>query len=74
MCYAVKCSGCGKNTWAGCGKHVLKQPLQAKSERVDYRLRLEGIWEMDDNLNKLCYVYPFCVRLAHNRYRMGIVL
>nr|DAD38953.1 TPA_asm: hypothetical protein HUJ06_013275 [Nelumbo nucifera] len=22
MCFAVKCSTCGKSTWAGCGRHV----------------------------------------------------
>lgn len=22
MCYPVKCSVCGKTTWAGCGQHV----------------------------------------------------
>ncbi|KAF8410273.1 hypothetical protein HHK36_002798 [Tetracentron sinense] len=22
MCYAVRCSSCGKSTWAGCGRHV----------------------------------------------------
>lgn len=22
MCRAVKCSQCGKTTWAGCGQHV----------------------------------------------------
>ncbi len=22
MCRAVKCSSCGKTTWAGCGAHV----------------------------------------------------
>lgn len=22
MCRAVKCSNCGKATWAGCGKHI----------------------------------------------------
>nr|WP_232073209.1 hypothetical protein [Mycobacterium stomatepiae] len=22
MCYAVRCSACGKTTWAGCGLHI----------------------------------------------------
>lgn len=22
MCYPVKCSVCGKTTWAGCGSHI----------------------------------------------------
>lgn len=22
MCRAVRCKGCGKTTWAGCGQHV----------------------------------------------------
>lgn len=22
MCYQVKCSKCGKVTWAGCGRHI----------------------------------------------------
>nr|DAD32178.1 TPA_asm: hypothetical protein HUJ06_011029 [Nelumbo nucifera] len=22
MCFAVKCSSCGKSLWAGCGRHV----------------------------------------------------
>ncbi|KAK3231167.1 hypothetical protein Dsin_003048 [Dipteronia sinensis] len=22
MCYQVKCSGCGKTTWGGCGRHL----------------------------------------------------
>ena len=22
MCYPVKCSVCGKTTWAGCGQHI----------------------------------------------------
>lgn len=22
MCYSVKCSTCGKATWAGCGQHI----------------------------------------------------
>ena len=22
MCYPVKCSVCGKTTWAGCGEHI----------------------------------------------------
>nr|DAD38954.1 TPA_asm: hypothetical protein HUJ06_013276 [Nelumbo nucifera] len=22
MCYAVRCSSCGKTTWSGCGMHV----------------------------------------------------
>jgi hypothetical protein len=24
MCYQVRCSKCGKPTWAGCGRHVEK--------------------------------------------------
>nr|DAD40244.1 TPA_asm: hypothetical protein HUJ06_014567 [Nelumbo nucifera] len=22
MCYVVRCSSCGKSSWAGCGRHV----------------------------------------------------
>ena len=22
MCWADECKGCGKQTWAGCGKHI----------------------------------------------------
>ncbi|KAI6706927.1 hypothetical protein NL676_009889 [Syzygium grande] len=22
MCYEARCSGCGKTTWGGCGRHV----------------------------------------------------
>ena len=22
MCYAVKCTVCGKTSWAGCGRHI----------------------------------------------------
>jgi hypothetical protein len=22
MCYPVRCPGCGKTTWAGCGQHA----------------------------------------------------
>ncbi|KAF5342198.1 hypothetical protein D9611_001984 [Ephemerocybe angulata] len=31
-CYAVKCSSCGKTTWAGCGQHAEAVMKDVKDE------------------------------------------